>query len=183
MKEKTVKDLMLPLDEYATVSARSTIREALTALDKAQLGLDFDRHNHRAVLVLDEAGQVVGKLSHWAILRSLEPKFLQHDDLASLARAGLTPEFVQSLQERFSGMTGSLTRMCLEASRLEAREAMVPTGESIDEDAPLTEAIRLMVLHHEQSKLVTKKNEVVGILRLTDVFDEVADIIRGFEPE
>ena len=90
MDSKIVKDLMLSLDEYATIYQGSTIQEALTALTESQLGLTDDRHFHRAVLVLDESGKVVGKLSHWAILRSLEPKYLDNDDVLSLSRTGLT---------------------------------------------------------------------------------------------
>lgn len=182
MQDKRVKDLMLSLDEYATVSADSTIREALMALDEAQLGLDDDRHHHRAVLVLDDGGKVLGKLTHWAILRRLEPSFIKTEDLVALTRAGLTQEFVQSLEARFAGFTDSLSLMCSEAARTRARDAMVPINESIDEDAPLAEAIHEMVLHHAQSMLVTRGGEVVGILRLSDVFQEVADLIRELPP-
>lgn len=179
MEEKRVRDLMLPLNEYATIGAESTIREALEALSKAQLGLTHDRHYHRAVLVLDQNGNVVGKLSHWAILRALEPKFLKHDDVASLSRVGLTDEFIQSMKETFSLFTGSLEQMCRYAARLKAKDAMVPVGESIDENTLLTEAIHQMVLKRIQSLPVTRQNEVVGLLRLTDVFEEVAKIIRS----
>lgn len=179
MKKKRVRDLTLSLEEYATIEADKTIQEALEALSKAQLGLTRDRHQHQAVLVLDRDGSVVGKLSHWAVLRALEPKFLKHDDVASLHRAGLTDEFIQSIKETFSLFTGSLEQMCRYAARLKAKDAMVPVGESIDEDAPLTEAIHQMVLKHVQSLPVTRQGAVVGLLRLTDVFEEVAKTIRS----
>jgi len=178
MEHKLVRDLMLSLDEYATVSFESTIQQALVALSKSQLGLTQDRHYHRAVLVLKD-GRVVGKLSHWAILRSLEPKFLRSDDESSLARAGLTDEFIQSLKDTFSLFTGSLEQMCRAAGRIKAMDAMVPLGESIDQDATLTEAIRNLVMKHAQSLPVTRHGKVVGILRLSDVFEEAADIIRS----
>jgi CBS domain-containing protein len=178
MKHKLVRDLMLSLDEYATISSKDTIKQALLALSKSQLGLTQDRHYHRAVLVLKD-GRVIGKLSHWAILRSLEPKFLKRDDESSLSRAGLTDEFIQSLKDTFSLFTGSLEQMCRAAGRIKAVDAMVPVGESIDEDATLTVAIRNFATRHTQSLLVTRNGEVVGILRLSDVFEEVADIIRN----
>lgn len=181
MDEKKVKDLMLSLSEYATVSAKSTIRDALKALDKAQLGLTEDRHHHRAVLVLDEKGVVVGKLSHWALLRRLEPKFLGANDLHSLARAGLTQEFISSLQSGLSGYSGSLPVMCREAAHLKVKDAMVPVDESIDEDEPLAAAVHQLVISHVQSMLVTRAGRTVGILRLSDVFEEVAELIRNSE--
>jgi len=184
MEEKRVKDLMLSLDEYATIAADSTIREALIALDEAQLGLDDDRHHHRAVLVLDEVGKVAGKLSHWAILRRLEPSFLQTRDLVSITQAGgLTQDFIESLENEFSGFTNTLALMCAEAAKTKAREAMVPVNESIDEDAPLSDAVHEMVIHHVQSMVVKRDDELVGILRLSDVFQEVAQLIRNAPPQ
>ncbi len=178
MEEKKVRDLMLKLDEYAIVTEDCTIRDALVMLSNAQLGLTHDRHHHRAVLVQDANGKVVGKLSHWAILRSLEPRFLDIGNEESLALAGLSGAFIQSLKETLALFSGDLQRLCRAAARVKAKDAMVPVGEAIDEDAPLTDTIHEMVLKHTQSLLVTRKGRVIGILRLSDVFEEVAGIIR-----
>ena len=181
MHDKKVKDLMLPLSEYATILGERTIQDALKALDKAQLGLTNDRHYHRAVLVLDENREVVGKLSHWAILRKLEPKFLNTDDLSALSRANFTADYISDLEESLTGFLGSLQALCKRASRIKAKDAMVPVGESIDENESLVFAIHQFVVSHAQSILVTRKGKIVGTLRLSDAFEEVADIIRSNE--
>ena len=178
MDDKTVGDVMLPLEEYATIASDRTLQDALRALNKAQLGLTYDRHQHRAILALDSAGKVVGKLTHWAILRSLEPDLLQNGDLASLDRAGLSPQFLARLKRRTRGFGGSINRMCKVAARVCVADAMVPIGEGIAEEAPLSEAIQQFVLARVQSLLVLRKGTAVGILRLSDVFEEVADRIR-----
>lgn len=177
-EEPRVRDLMLLLSEYSTVSSEATLGDALVALSKAQMGLTYDRHHHRAILALDGEGKVVGKLSYWAILRSLEPKLLSDRELRALNRAGLSADFIDSLRETVHFFKGSLKRMCVNAARVKVKDAMVPAGEGIDEHAPLTEAIHRMVLEHSQSVLVTRKDEVIGVLRLSDVFEEVADAIR-----
>jgi CBS domain-containing protein len=179
MEEKRVKDVMLSLREYATIHSEATISEALLALSKSQMGLTYDRHHHRAILVLDDRGQVIGKLSHWAILRSLEPKLLREEDLHSLSRAGVSQEFISSITRSLTLFHGGLARLCREAAKVRVKEAMVPLGESIDEEAPLTEAIHLLIRSHAQSTVVTRECEVIGILRLSDVFEEVADLIRS----
>ena len=176
---RKVKELMLALDDYATVPSGATIREALVALSKAQMGLTYDRHHHRAVLVLDAEGRVVGKLTYWSILRSLEPALFREVDREALSRSNLSPEFIQSLERRSSGLRRDLAATCREAARVRVEDAMVPVQESIDEEAELAEALHLMVLGHWQSMLVTRGGEVVGIVRLSDVFEEVADMIRG----
>lgn len=178
MEEKKVKDMMLSLDEYATVSCDATILEALAALSKAQLGLTNNRYHHRAVLALDSSGKVVGKLSHWAIIRSLEPKLLGEEDIQSLARAGLKADFIQRLTSNLSLFTGNLSRMCHDAAQIKVRDAMIPIEGGINENAPLTDAIHMLVMTHDYSTPVTRDGDVIGILRLADVFEEVADIIR-----
>jgi len=55
---------------------------------------------------------------------------------------------------------------------------MVPVRESIDETAELMEAIQGMVDSHAQSMLIMWEGKVVGILRLSDVFEVIAGIIR-----
>ena len=57
MKNFLVKDLMVPLSEYATVPEGSTLFEAVLALEKAQEEYDRTKYRHRAVLILDKKKQ------------------------------------------------------------------------------------------------------------------------------
>ena len=49
--QKYVRDVMLPLDEYAVVSEDDTLFDAFLALEKAQKKRPPGRQKHRAVLV------------------------------------------------------------------------------------------------------------------------------------
>ena len=51
--------------------------------------------------------------------------------------------------------------------------------EYIDEHAALGEAIRRLVAYPYLSLLVTRSDEVVGILRLSDVFAKICDTIKN----
>jgi len=59
MKKKPVKELMVPLAKYATVSQEATLFEAVMALEKAQEKFDQSRYRHRAVLIYDKNGNIV----------------------------------------------------------------------------------------------------------------------------
>jgi len=50
--------------------------------------------------------------------------------------------------------------------------------EYIDENATLGEATDLLIISPYLSLLVTRGDEVVGILRLSDVFAKICDIIK-----
>jgi len=85
--ERRVKDLMLPLSEYATVPADRNLRDAVVALYRSRKHLTKNRHHHRAVLAIDDRGRVVGKLTYWAILASLEPPLIGTFDAQSLQQS------------------------------------------------------------------------------------------------
>jgi predicted transcriptional regulator len=46
-------------------------------------------------------------------------------------------------------------------------------------DASLDTAIHLLVMGHHQSLLVTRGKDIVGVLRLSDVFRKVSDGIKA----
>ncbi len=62
MSDFRVKELMVPLSEYATVPEGSTLFEAVLALEKAQEEFDHTKYKHRGVLILDKK-----KAGYWQI--------------------------------------------------------------------------------------------------------------------
>ena len=87
MQNLTVKELMVPLAEYATVPEDATLYEIVLALEEAQQEFDQSRYRHRAVLVFDQKRQVIGKISQLDILKALEPKYEQIKDSPLHGRA------------------------------------------------------------------------------------------------
>lgn len=72
MSDYLVKELMVPLSEYATVPEGSTLFDAVLALEKAQEEFDHTKYRHRDVLILDKDKRVIGKLGQMDVLRALE---------------------------------------------------------------------------------------------------------------
>ena len=115
MEEKNVKDVMVPLAEYATVSQDSTLFDAVLALEDAQTKYNQKRYKHRAVLVLDEAGKVVGKLSQLYVLKALEPKYQDMIRGGGSHRYGFTKKFMQSMLEDYQLFASPLDDICRRA--------------------------------------------------------------------
>ena len=183
MKTISVKDLMVPLSEYTTVSQEATLYDAVMALEKAQETFDPKKHRHRAVLAFDKNNKIVGKLGQLDILRTLEPKYAEMGDLGPLSRAGFSPQFLKSMIEKFALWDKPLSDICNKAARMKVKDIMyTPTeGEYVEENASLGEAVHRLVMGHHQSLLVTRGDEIVGILRLVDVFKEVRDTMKSCE--
>lgn len=183
MKNTIVKDLMVPLSEYATVSDEATLYEAVMALEEAQTEFDRSHYPHRAILVYDEQKRIIGKVSQMDILRALEPKYEKLGLSTSLSRFGLSRQFQKTMMEQLRFWDKPLNDIGRKAGRLKVKEFMyTPTeGEYVQENASLDEAVNQLIMGHHQSLLVTRDKEIVGILRLTDVFMEIVRVIKASE--
>lgn len=179
MDTKKVRDLMVPLEEYAVIDQDATLLDAILALDKALLKLKPGRQKHRAVLVLDEKGQVVGKIGHLAFLKALEPKYNVLGDVGALSRVGVSQAFIDSMMQNYQLFQDNLSDLCRRAATLKAREVMRPVSESIDENATLAEGIHKLVMCQSLSILVTRAENVVGLLRISDLFEELAKEMKN----
>jgi len=178
----TVEELMVPVDEYATVSEEATLFDAVMALEKTEEELDRTRYLylHRGILVYDKNNKIVGKISQLDVLRSLEPKYQEMGDMRTLSRAGFSPQFLKTMLENYSLCDRTFTDMCSKGAKIKIKDFMyTPTGgEYIDADASLCEGIHQFVMGHHQSLLVTREGEIIGVLRLTDVFKEIFQIMK-----
>lgn len=183
MDDYRVKDLMVPISEYATVSKGSTLFEAIQALEKAQEVFEYSKYTHRAILVLGGDRQVIGKLSQLDVLRALEPKDLKLETIAELGQFGFTDRFIRKLQTERRLQGEPLRELCLNAARLHVEDFMQSPaeGEYVEQDAPLDTAVHQLVLGGHLSLLVTDDSKIVGILRLTDVFAAVFHIMKDAE--
>ena len=179
MQNIQVKELMLPLSEYAVVSPDATLHEALRTLAEAQDKLPDDKPYHRAVLVTDDQGRIVGKLGQIGFLQALEPKYAVLGDVERLARAGLSDEFVNSIMDHYRFWQDNMDDVCRRARTIRIGQVMKPVEVSIDESRSLTEAIHLLVMWHTNSLLVTRDDDVIGILRMSDLFRSVADAVTS----
>jgi CBS domain-containing protein len=180
MKSITVGSLMVPLASYATVPHTATLAEALQVLERARSAFDPSRYPHRAVLVVDDDGKVIGKLSQMDVIRALDPDIGQKLGEDALARFGIDDDFIEEAMDRFGWLNRPLRDLCREAGRRNVAECMhrPPRGEFIQRDHHLREAVYRVLIGHCHSLLVAEGDDVVGILRLTDVFDALARVVK-----
>lgn len=186
MKNLYVKDLMIPLAEYATVSQESTLYEAIQALRDSQAKFDQSRYPHRAILVYGDDGKIVGKLSQMDIIKALEPDYAEKLGEEHLSRFGISDTYVQSTLNQYEFWNLPLKELCAAAGGRKVASVMyTPTeGEYVTADATLQEAVHRLVIGNHHSLLVTDGDDIVGVLRLTDMFaviSQTMDEVFGSE--
>lgn len=192
MQSLTVRDLMVPRDEYATISADDTLSEAALALQDAQrreLQLDPTRHRDRAILVIDERDRVIGKLSMLNVLQGLLPKYERERgsgaSFKAATRVGSARSFIDSMEKNIGLWNKPLSNLIEKASTVTVRNLVrkIAKEETVDAEGSLDEALHKLIVGRFQSLLVTSNGEIVGILRLSDIYEEISKLLRAHNAE
>jgi len=176
VKNYLVKDLMVPITEYATVSVGTTLLEAIRVLEQAQEAYTVSKYQHRAILVLDPAGQVVGKISQLRALKAIEGDHEFNDEIDEMRKFNFSEAYIAQLRDRFRSRKIIIEENTLrETAAKKVEEFMqAPTpGEYVSEDCSVDTAIHKLVAGTHLSLLVTRNKEIVGVLRISDVFAAV----------
>jgi predicted transcriptional regulator len=86
MEKMGVRDLMRPGEEFPRISSHATLAEVIKALEKAQKDFSFGRKSQRILLVHEDSGKIVGKISPMDVVQGLEPCYDKIDSLKSSCR-------------------------------------------------------------------------------------------------
>ncbi len=179
MEEKKVKDIMLPLEEYALVDEDASLYDAFVSLTQSKENLPSQRQPHRAVLVVDKEKNVIGKVGHARFLTALSPHCEMVSDFDSLNKSGVSKEYVTSMMDRLELWQLQKVDFIKKAKCIKITHVMHAFAEHIDEESSLIEAINKIITWNSLSMLVTRDEKVVGIIRMSDMFEEVSHLILG----
>ncbi|MFZ7128250.1 MAG: CBS domain-containing protein [Desulfobacterales bacterium] len=180
MKYISIEELMVPLKDCDRLVETATLLDAVEAIDKAFSRPHPGRLPHRTLLVLGVEGGVVGLVGYLDVLRGLEPKYRDLIGQQGMAHLGFTPKFIKSMLTQYHLWEHPLDHICRKASNLLIRDFMyVPRAdEFIRKDATLDEAVHQLLMGGHHALLVNKEDVTVGMLRLSDVYEAVADRIK-----
>jgi len=175
---------MVPISEYATVVVGTSLIDAVKTLEQAQEAYTMSKYQHRAVLVLDESGSIVGKISQLRALKALEPEFKSNTEIEELKAFNFSDNYISKLRDLYRSHGKIVSNHSLkEASSKKVEEFMQTPqpGEYVAEDCSLDEAIHRLVAGTHLSLLVTREEKIVGILRISDVFAAVFKEMTALE--
>ena len=180
-----VKDLMVPLEDCATVGQEMTICQAILVLKKSRdkqtasgTSSGLPGTGYQALLVLDDESRVVGKLGQTDIVLNLDPNYLGRGGsraIAHTATAGFSPALLTSLVQWDSLWNESFEDRLRRVLNLKVKECMcgATNEERVLESDPLQVAIHKLAVGYHQSLLVTGNDGVAGILGLSDIYEQI----------
>lgn len=183
MKSYQVQELMIPVSEYATVSEEATLLEAIQTLRNVQAAFDQSQYRHRAILVFAADNQLVGKLSQHDVLEALEPNYKRMKRSTKngpMHRLGLNSAVYRSTLEQYHLWEQALENLCEKGIHIKVKTIMYTPGEGefVSQSTTMDEAIHKLISGRHHSLLVTADHDpgdIVGVLRLADVFEFVSN--------
>ena len=75
MKTRQVKELMIPISDYATVHEDASMAEATRAFENEKKRYGEAPYRHHSLVVIDSNRHVVGRLSQVDMMHALEPGY------------------------------------------------------------------------------------------------------------
>lgn len=170
--ERSVGEVMIPLEEYTTMSAEATVREAIAELRKsfevkASSGRVMET-GHRSIMITDRQGDVIGMLAILDLLSAIMPAYLQAPK----------PSMADSIKYSPMFWTGMFTAETLDLGQRTLEEIMSPAPPTVRSRASLMEATYLMAMNQERRLAVTRAGRVVGVIREQELFFEMASILK-----
>lgn len=154
--DKKVKDLIIDAFEYPHVPYWFTIKQAIMVIKKSAVGTE---KLAPTVLVFDEKYNLMGTLTTREILIGLEPALSKPEAIA----------------EGVAGMFGEESKKRAERP---VSEVMIPVRYFVEPDDPITKAAAYLMIHHDLILLpVVKEKKLVGVVRMTEIFNELSSAI------
>lgn len=183
MKTKLVSDLMVPISDYATVHDDASMAEALRALENEKMSYGDAPYRHQSLVVIDKNQHVIGRLSQVDMMHALEPGYSKIGEASWVARSGLSKKMLMDIREQFQLWEQPIEVMCQAICKSKVRDYMqTPTeGEFVSETDTLNIAAHRIVMGPHHSLLVTRDRVIVGVLRSTDLFNALYDMMEGCE--
>ncbi|MFC1821024.1 response regulator, partial [Thermodesulfobacteriota bacterium] len=172
-EEKRVKDVMIPLEDYTTLTRDQTVKEAILKLKRSfMLKVSTSRimeTGHRSILVFDHRGEVNGILTIKDLLKTIMPAYINAPK----------PSMADSIQ--FSPMfwRGMYTKEVRDLVNKKVDQVMSPAPLAIDGESNLMEAAYRMATNNVRHLVVVRSGDAVGMIREQDLFFEMERIQRG----
>jgi len=164
--EKKVGELMIPLTDYPHIPYWFTIKQAVAIVKKSALGLE-GKLEPTTLLIFDEKYQLMGSLTMKDLIRGIEKKFVRSNGFMS--KEWDTPVFFEGL----------FTEGVNEEAQKAVSEIMSPVKDTVQAGESIIKAIYIMMEQDQNLLPVLDQGTVVGVIRLNEIFNELAKLVLG----
>jgi CBS domain-containing protein len=181
---KSVKDIMSPIEEYDMIDSEACLADAIKMLKENYRKIDsaVPGNYHKTLLVTDAAKKIIGKISVFDLTRGLVPEHAKEPEHSRAyysvlsSRALEVAEEVSDVQERFKWLHTSFVDLVKQESQKKVQDVMSLIHPLLEEDDTINKAIYIMFKEHIRQSMVMRKSEIVGMVNIMDIFPVLLQI-------
>ncbi len=187
VKEKRVKDIMVPIEEYDKVGVDAKFCDAMAILKRNYELLKMGqagRRLHRTIFVTDEDNRIVGKLSMYDLIRGLVPEPAKAPEVSRIyhqrmsSRVMRVAEEVGEVQEHYQWLQSSFSDLVKQEAQKKIRNIMKPVQRSVlREEDRINEAIYVIFKEDVRQQVVYRGDKAVGVVNLNVLFAELLETV------
>jgi Mg/Co/Ni transporter MgtE len=161
-----VRDLFIPLERFPHLLETKTIHDAVATLTHFACG-ENERLRYSTLFVINQQNQLVGKLNLQDLLTALDKRLVDIPKVAGFEGQGAEYPNLAFLWE------DSFFVECAKQKDVLLKDIMRPVNRIAKADDPLVKALSLILNSRDQVIPVLDGDEIVGILRLEEIFTAV----------
>jgi hypothetical protein len=180
MEKMKVRELMVPTDRFPKISHNDDFYSALLKLEETQKKYMTGESEQRILLIEDEDGKIMGKISPIDLIRGLEPNYEQIELGEDLTRFGMGYA-LKSMRQHYRLWQTPFGDLCRKARDVKIKDFITKasvTEQSVKIDDSLAKAFDWFVMGRHDSLFVFDGQKIVGILRFSDVFKTVSKTMK-----
>ena len=172
---------MSRIEEYDTVGVEAPLCEALGKLKENHekiVGGGGGKF-HKTMFVTDASGRIIGKLSFFDIIKGLVPepaKEVKHSRKFYAILSSRTLEVadeITEMQKRFTWLHSTFLELIKQQTKKKVGDIMSPIYPLLKEEDTLNKAIFVMFKENIRQPLVSRKDKIIGVVSLMDIFPEL----------
>lgn len=174
MHDTIAEEIMIPLDKYPHINYNSTIREAIKMFHHTRLYINGKTSLTRALLVFDDANNLVGMVRRRDIMRGFQPKCFY-------GLCARHPKMMFEIEEDTNLLEISFERlknMIFKMADSPIAEVMIKVTHTVNWDDHMIKIIYEMCDQHYSLLPVLKDGAVIGVIRTIEIMDEIRKILE-----
>ena len=185
-EEKSVKDIMAPIEDYDKVDIDSQLCDVLSILKRNYENIKTGGKGsfHKTLFVTDAGDNIVGKLSMYDVIRGLVPEPAKAPEISKAyhqmlsSRALEVAVEVSDIQEHYQWLHSGFTELVKQEAHKEVKDLMKPIQKSVlQEEDRITQAVYVIFKEDVRQQLVHRDGKIVGVVNLNIIFSELLEII------
>jgi predicted transcriptional regulator len=182
---KKVEDIMAPIENYNKVNINAQFCDAMSILkgnhERVKAGEQGDFH--KTLLVVDDEGNIVGKLSMFDLIRGLVPEPAKAPEVSkayNAMRSGRARDVaaqVGDAQEHFKWLSSSFSDLIKQEAHKKVKDVMSPLPESsLKAEDKVTHGIYTLIKDNVRQQFVRSEGKIVGVVNLNVIFNELLEV-------